>query len=246
MQKGFTLVELAIVIVVLGILISGVIAGQSLINSSKRQSVISEVQMLKTSIRAFQLEYDAIPGDFDEAEEYFSMSGISNGDDNRKIAGTTETSQAMRHLLAAELVTKMDPASPSIVFCAECYFMPADYGKGSFFGLGGVWSSHSNPFDLNSGGGTIHGRLDFNLITLAKPRLSDSNDLRDGAVNNKDALYIDKKIDDANPSNGSILAANSGAANSGCVNGQYFTANVSYTIDEDYDGCRLFFRLDRD
>jgi prepilin-type N-terminal cleavage/methylation domain-containing protein len=70
MQNGFTLIELAIVVVVLGILVSGVVAGRSLIESANVNSAVSKVSQYKTALNAFKLEFDAIPGDFEEAEDY--------------------------------------------------------------------------------------------------------------------------------------------------------------------------------
>lgn len=71
MKRGFTLVELAIVIVVLGLLIGGVVTGQSLIESAKTRSAIKEIEQMQTAIRAYQLEFDALPGDHEDAYDYF-------------------------------------------------------------------------------------------------------------------------------------------------------------------------------
>jgi prepilin-type N-terminal cleavage/methylation domain-containing protein len=71
MNKAFTLVELAIVIVVIGIIASVVVGGQSIINSAKRSAVISEIKQMQTAVQAFKLEYDAYPGDMEEAYDYW-------------------------------------------------------------------------------------------------------------------------------------------------------------------------------
>jgi prepilin-type N-terminal cleavage/methylation domain-containing protein len=83
-RSAFTLVELAIVIVVLGILVSGVLMGQSIINSAKVSGVIKEIEQMKTAIRAYQLEFGQLPGDHEEAYDYF---GDECGNDD--IAGRT-------------------------------------------------------------------------------------------------------------------------------------------------------------
>jgi prepilin-type N-terminal cleavage/methylation domain-containing protein len=70
-KSAFTLVELAIVIVVLGILIGGVLTGQSIIESAKKREVITGFTQLRTGLNAFKLEFDAIPGDMEDAYDYW-------------------------------------------------------------------------------------------------------------------------------------------------------------------------------
>jgi prepilin-type N-terminal cleavage/methylation domain-containing protein len=70
-RKAFTLIELAIVVVVLGILVSGIVAGQSIIRSANTNATINEIQKMGTAIRAFQLEFDATPGTMQDAYDYF-------------------------------------------------------------------------------------------------------------------------------------------------------------------------------
>jgi prepilin-type N-terminal cleavage/methylation domain-containing protein len=71
LNSAFTLVELAIVIVVLGIVVSGVVAGQSIIRTANTNSTVTEIQKMQTAIRAFQLEFDATPGLMKDAYDYF-------------------------------------------------------------------------------------------------------------------------------------------------------------------------------
>jgi prepilin-type N-terminal cleavage/methylation domain-containing protein len=61
--KGFTLVELSIVIIIIGFLIAGIAGGQSLIASAKLHSIITEVQSLQTASRVFTEQYGGLPGD---------------------------------------------------------------------------------------------------------------------------------------------------------------------------------------
>jgi prepilin-type N-terminal cleavage/methylation domain-containing protein len=63
MKKGFTLVELSIVLVILGLLAGGVLAGQSLIRAAELRSVTTQLEQYSTAIYAFRDRYFAIPGD---------------------------------------------------------------------------------------------------------------------------------------------------------------------------------------
>jgi prepilin-type N-terminal cleavage/methylation domain-containing protein len=85
---GFTLVELSIVLVIIGLIVGGVVGGQSLVRSAQIQSIIKDFNKYKTAVNAFELQYDALPGDFSEAEDYWGSAGSDCWND----AGTgTET-----------------------------------------------------------------------------------------------------------------------------------------------------------
>ena len=62
-QHGFTLVEIAIVLVIIGLLLGGVLKGQELINSAKVKNAIGEYRNLSTYIYAYQDRFRALPGD---------------------------------------------------------------------------------------------------------------------------------------------------------------------------------------
>jgi prepilin-type N-terminal cleavage/methylation domain-containing protein len=98
MNKAFTLIELAIVIVVIGILVSGVVAGQSIIESSKIRSLTTDIEKYRMAVNAYSLEFDALPGDHDEAWDYWgtdcaATEGACNGDDNNQIGRKGLTTQ---------------------------------------------------------------------------------------------------------------------------------------------------------
>jgi len=62
-NKGFTLIEIAIVIIIIGLLIAGVIKGMSLIQSAKVSSNITLAQDLSAAVNAFKQQYHMLPGD---------------------------------------------------------------------------------------------------------------------------------------------------------------------------------------
>ena len=63
MNKGFTLVELSIVLVIIGLLTGGILVAQSLIDTAKIQSQIKQVQQLDIAYYGFESRYRQIPGD---------------------------------------------------------------------------------------------------------------------------------------------------------------------------------------
>lgn len=62
-QSGFTLIELAIVLVIIGLLLGGVLKGQELINSAKVKNMASDFKNVQVYIYGYQDKYKALPGD---------------------------------------------------------------------------------------------------------------------------------------------------------------------------------------
>lgn len=67
--EGFTLVELAVVMTIIGLLIGGILKGQQLIQNARITSTISDAQGYQAAITAFQDQYDALPGDMKTAQQ---------------------------------------------------------------------------------------------------------------------------------------------------------------------------------
>jgi prepilin-type N-terminal cleavage/methylation domain-containing protein len=65
--RGFTLVELSIVLVILGLLAGGVLAGQGLIRAAELRSITTDQQRFLIAIRAFRDQYRSLPGDMPNA-----------------------------------------------------------------------------------------------------------------------------------------------------------------------------------
>jgi prepilin-type N-terminal cleavage/methylation domain-containing protein len=62
-QSGFTLVEIAIVLVIIGLLLGGILKGQELINSAKVKNLANDFRTVPTYIYAYQDKFKALPGD---------------------------------------------------------------------------------------------------------------------------------------------------------------------------------------
>jgi prepilin-type N-terminal cleavage/methylation domain-containing protein len=66
-QKGFTLIELSIVLVIIGLIVGGVLVGQDLIRAAEVRATISQIEKYNTAVNTFRVKYDALPGDMTQA-----------------------------------------------------------------------------------------------------------------------------------------------------------------------------------
>ena len=123
LNAAFTLVELSIVLVILGLLVGGVLAGQSLIRASELRAVTPQYNSLITSINTFRDKYFAFPGDLTNAQSFWGVAHATpatcvttigtgtqtcNGDGNGLISpyapGANESYRLWQHLAYAGLI----------------------------------------------------------------------------------------------------------------------------------------------
>ena len=105
-QKGFTLVEIAIVLVIIGLLLGGVLKGQELINQAKVKNIANDVNGVGAAVYAYQDRYKALPGDDNGAKDRWSLTDAQNGNRNGTLDTTTndETKLFWLHLRKAGLI----------------------------------------------------------------------------------------------------------------------------------------------
>lgn len=82
MKQGFTLIELSIVLVIIGLIIGGITVGQDLIRSSELRTITSDAEKYLTAVRAYQLKYNALPGDHNKASQYWPTDCVDIGASN--------------------------------------------------------------------------------------------------------------------------------------------------------------------
>ena len=111
-QKGFTLVEIAIVLVIVGLLIGGVLKGQEMITNAKLKRIESDNAGIAAAMFTYQDRYLQLPGDDDAPDGRFDADlSAAQGDGDGIIgtsgddwAGSGETAYFWRQLRAAGLV----------------------------------------------------------------------------------------------------------------------------------------------
>lgn len=105
-QRAFTLLEVAFVLVVVGLIVGGVVMGQELIMGARARSLINQQHELRAAFFNFQDRYQFPPGDYSDA--IANVGATRNGDGDGRVEGTreggTENVLAWEHLSRAGLI----------------------------------------------------------------------------------------------------------------------------------------------
>ncbi|MBI5056735.1 MAG: prepilin-type N-terminal cleavage/methylation domain-containing protein [Nitrospirae bacterium] len=111
-EKGFTLIELSIVMIIIGLLIGAVLKGQAMIDDAKNKRLMNDLQGISAAYFTYYDRYNTLPGDDTSARGW----GIGTGDGDGLIEGTIgpvpagESQRAWRALRNAGLLAG-DPAT---------------------------------------------------------------------------------------------------------------------------------------
>lgn len=89
-NAGFTLVELALVLVVIGILIGAIAAGSGLLKGAELSGLVSDIEKYQSSMHTFRDRYNSLPGDMPDATDYWAGVGNGNGDGQIAPRGSQE------------------------------------------------------------------------------------------------------------------------------------------------------------
>jgi prepilin-type N-terminal cleavage/methylation domain-containing protein len=107
-QSGFTLIEIAIVLVIIGLLLGGVLKGQELITAARVRNIISNQDGIKAAYFGFLDRYRALPGDYSTATANIpncAAATCPNGDGDGQIEAAQESIASWSHLSKAGFIT---------------------------------------------------------------------------------------------------------------------------------------------
>lgn len=238
MRKGFSLVELSIVLVILGLLTGGILAGQSLMKSAQLKSITSDFEKYNNATLIFRQKYDALPGDFANAVNTWvgtpaavgvacvttasTTAATCNGNDDGLIAVSTNSNELFRywqHLANAGLIQGQ---YSGVKYAALDYSARGGYNTPSGQLSNSAWmvitqasaySGHAFWFD-----GTYNTRMSFGS--------NQANSEPSSILTPPEMWNIDKKTDDGKPGRGSIITGRW----DDCTD-----AATSADLDADYD-----------
>ena len=193
-QSGFTLVEIAIVLVIIGLLLGGILKGQELINSAKVKNIANDFRVIPTYIYAYQDKFKALPGDDDKAVSHVGPScaapcqnGNGNGVINgawTKTLGAADTDESINfwaHVRLANLAS-----GPTVVTDAD--YIPKNAVGGDI----GISSATSAQLQVTGMTGTYQ--------------------ICSKSILGKFVKQLDIQMDDGNTATGSMRAVEDGKA----------------------------------
>jgi prepilin-type N-terminal cleavage/methylation domain-containing protein len=250
-NKGFTLLEISIVILIIGLIIAATVTAQSLVRGAQLRRMAGEYDSYLKSIKEFQDKYLALPGDMNNAVTFWGAATTANGDGSGTIgtsnltgtpadtAGTGGIANAGEWFLAWQHLTLAG-------------FIPGSYpGTGTttaIVGLGGnvpasqvKGAGWTLMFYLNTSGnaGLWSDRYGHVMAFGAQS----SGLYTNGAVlTGAEALNIDNKFDDGLPGTGKIRAWRTGVLPN-CTTNDWSQTAETYNNVAGPNVCALVFLL---
>lgn len=235
-EKGFTLVELAVVMIIIGLLIGGILKGQELITNAQVSSTVAAAKGVDSAVSTFRDAYSQFPGDMPDATATVRLPNCAgectNGGDGDSIledqpgsanAGAlgTESMAFWAQMNAADLVSGVQTQGAA-VWGETLPAAPIGGGiTAGFFAGGGALGA--NP--VARGG---------HYISIQAAPGATAAGAGAGVMSSSQAARIDRKMDDGNGNEGSVFDAAGGAC-----------ADATGVYDEANDpiDCDLYVRI---
>lgn len=226
-QAGFTLIEIAIVLVIIGLLLGGVLKGQELIQSARVRNLISQQDGIKAAYFGFLDRFRALPGDYSQANPNIAnVAATANGNNNGRIETIVGGGAIDEHIAAWDHLSKAGFINGSYTYAV----VPENNA-----------TVPTNPY-------ARYLRIVYDNVYGAGGGAARHNLKTGNQIPSDIMAEIDRKIDDGNPVGGTFqfstydgggaggVAPVGGAANQ-CYLGAAWT---SATVDTNCGGSSLF------
>ncbi len=225
-QQGFTLIEMSIVLVIIGLIIGGIVKGQEVVAGARMKSQVAQVDAIKGAVFTFQDKYQFLPGDYKAHVALTTNSAIDGNEDGfisttgtaspQPVADTQDVSDASSyeangawiHLAAANLLAgiQLQGTTPTMSSATAAWY-------GGRVGNSFLWLSSFSSY------GSVAPMV----------RLQGGTGAPSAILREQDAYALDLKFDDGVPATGAIVA-NSVTSN-GCTQNASSTNAGTYALN---------------
>lgn len=244
-QKGFTLVELSIVLVIIGLIVSGVLVGQDLINAAKIRSAAGQIEKFDAGNGAFQAKFGAKPGDIlaSKADAFGLLGGgttsaLDNAGDGNSVVNDVQGT--IGNTFQGEIPDYFNHLSEAgMIAGVTANEIPStNLGKG-------FWAIASKGRNVST---DAVGLLLYYYITGALP--SGTSELEVGQfISPLEAYGLDSKLDDGKIDGGTVIGTDTFNAGEFDLNGtpgattcQSSTATSEYNVQYENNACSIAIR----
>ncbi len=264
-QRGFSLVEMSIVLLIIALVTGGFAYSRMLLRSAQVQSITTDINQYKSAINAFVIKYDGLPGDMVNNSTYWphAMDGITavvwagdgsesigdiNGDGNGRIDNYEP--------LYAWLILDISGVAPGLSTKLRGHSVGSDGSSilgylNEVFGIPSANAcypvapgSNIPPTQIDGGGyqlshshTTLYGRND-NAIIVGKLEGPAPSGMRGPLLTPAEAIQLDAKMDDGIANTGTVVADSGVASATPCLSG-----SNQYLKDDTNVSCYLQFWL---
>ncbi len=243
-KSAFSLIELSIVLIIIGLLIAGITGGASLIKSSQLRSLMSEARGYAVAVNAFYTQYNALPGDYNTAVGS-QTTYVGNGNNAIEYAATHNTIPGSEGTVAWYMLKQVGAISDNLTYAAASTaqvpgtHIPASKIQSAGWAFDYITNNGSSQNVVVLTGTTTAATASTGSTITAPAAGSSLATLASGVILPTDALSVDAKIDDGLASTGKVRGVLTGA--SSCITAAGAT---TYNVSQTSKVCALSYQVD--